>query len=81
MAINVEINRENNESNMGLLKKFSRQVRESGVLKYSRKIRYAIRNESDFVKKRNKLHSINKATKIEEQIKLGKIIPGQGRRR
>ena len=80
MAVNVEITKKNNENNLGLLKKFGQKVKESGVLQHSRKIRYAARNESDYVKKKNRLHSIRKKEVVDEQIKLGKITPGRGGR-
>lgn len=75
MAINVEINKKKNESNASVLKRFSRKVQESGVLKYTRTIRYADRAPSDFVKKKKKLKSINKTAEIQQKIKLGKITP------
>ena len=82
MAINVEIQRNNNENNMSMLKRFTRKVQESGVLRYSRSVRYAEREGSHFVKKKNRLNSIEKKADIEQQIKMGKIAPGrQGRRR
>jgi ribosomal protein S21 len=83
MAVNVEISKKKNENNMSLLKKFGRRVQESGILQHSRKIRYASRSESDYVKKKNKLHSLRKKEEIEELVKLGKIAPrgrGRGRR-
>lgn len=75
MAINVEIQKNKNESNLNLLKRFSRKVQESGVLQYKKSIRYAERKPSAYVKKKHRLSSINKKVKIERLIKLGKIAP------
>jgi ribosomal protein S21 len=81
MPINVEIKRKDNENNLSVLKRFGRKVQESGVIKYSKGLRYASRNESAFVKKKNKLNSLRKKADIEQQIKMGKIAPrGRGRR-
>jgi ribosomal protein S21 len=81
MPINVEIKRKDKENNLSALKRFGRKVQESGVIKYSKSLRYAERNESNFVKKKNRLNSIRKKAEIEKQIKLGKMTPrGRGRR-
>ena len=79
MAINVEIKKNNNESNLNLLKRFGRKVQESGVLSYSRSIRYSQRSKSDFVKKRKRLNTIAKRVAIEKLIKLGKVSPRRRR--
>ena len=82
MPINVEIKKKDSESNLSVLKRFGRKVQESGVIQYSKGLRYAARNESHFVKKKNKLTSLKKKTEIDQLIKLGKITPrGRGRRR
>ncbi|HMP67554.1 MAG TPA: hypothetical protein PKA60_02285 [Candidatus Paceibacterota bacterium] len=73
MAINVELTKNKNENNLGLLKKFGRRVQESGVLQYKRSIRYESRPMSDYVKKKKRLKSIGRKEEIEKLIKLGKI--------
>lgn len=81
MAKNVEVAKKKNETNISLLKRFSRKVQEAGVIRKSKNIRYAERPQSDFVKKKNKLKSLKKTSEIEKKIKLGKITPGRGFRR
>ncbi len=81
MATNVELQKNKNESNLNLLKRFGRKVQESGVLQYKRSIRYAERDQSYYVKKKKRLTSIKRKTEIEKLIKLGKITPRtKGRR-
>lgn len=75
MVTNVEIVKKKNENNISVLKRFGRKVQESGVLKKSRSIRYASRNQSDYVKKKNKLKSLTKKEAYELALKLGKISP------
>lgn len=73
MAINVEINNTNNENSMSMMRKFTRKVRSSGVLKKSKSLRYNKRNESSFTTKKQALRSLAKKTEIERLIKLGKV--------
>lgn len=77
MAKNVEVSKKKNETNISLLKRFSRKVQESGVVRKSKSIRYAERPKSDFVKKKHKLKSLTKTAEIEQKIKMGKITPGR----
>jgi ribosomal protein S21 len=82
MAINLEIKKNRNENNLSVLKRFTRQVKESGVLNRVRSIRYEQRTPSPFTKKKDKLTSIRRKEFIEEQIKLGKMSDNpRGRRR
>ncbi len=81
MAINVELQKTKNESNLNMIKRFGRKVQESGVLQYKRSIRYAERDQSHYVKKKKRLSSIKRKTEIEKLIKLGKIAPRTKKRR
>ena len=60
MATNVDIKKTKNDNNLGLLRKFSRKVKISGVLQKKRSLRYFDRNDSDFKKKANALNKIEK---------------------
>lgn len=80
MAINVEINKNKNENNMSVIKRFTRRVQESGVLPKVRSNRWLLRKPSAFRRKNDKLTRIERKEKIMEQIKLGKM-PETGRRR
>lgn len=77
--INVEVERNNNENNVNLIKRFTRRVQGSGVLPRVRGIRYKTRTVSPYVKKKKTLKSINYKKEIAEQVKMGKIqekMPG-----
>lgn len=81
MAINVEIKKKNNENNGSILKRFTRKVQESGVLPKVRSLRYLERDPSSFLRKKNKLKSIDKKEEIQKMIKLGKMPEGRFKRR
>ena len=73
MAINVEIERNPNENNTHVIRKFTKGVQESGVLKRIRDIRYYERNASKYVQKKKALKTLGRRKEMELQIKLGKI--------
>jgi ribosomal protein S21 len=83
--INVEITKQGTENTMGTIRRFTKRVQGSGVLRRARSIRYFKRNESNYVKKSQALNRIQKREKYQELVKLGKIAEGhrrgRGRRR
>ncbi|MBN2094288.1 MAG: hypothetical protein JW740_02910 [Candidatus Zambryskibacteria bacterium] len=75
MAINVEVNKNGNENNLSLIRKFTKRVQGSGILPRLRNRRYSERKSSDFVKKKRTLKKIEKREKVKKLIKMGKM-PG-----
>jgi len=73
MATNVEISKSGSENNLSLLKKFTRKVQSSGVLKRARSIRYKARPLSEFKKKKATLKSLERKKQYQRLVKLGKI--------
>lgn len=80
MATNVDIKKTKNDNNLGLLRKFSRKVKISGVLQKKRSLRYFDRNDSDFKKKANALTKIEKRKDYEKKEKMGLLKPRKKRR-
>lgn len=80
MATNVDIKKTKSDNNLGLLRKFSRKVKISGVLQKKRSLRYHDRNDSDFKKKANALNKIEKRAEYEHKEKMGLLKPRKGRR-
>lgn len=80
MATNVDITRTKNDNNLGMLRKFSRKVKISGVLKKKRSLRYFERQFSDFKKKANALNKIEKRKEYEHREKMGLAKAGRKRR-
>ncbi|PIQ92535.1 MAG: hypothetical protein COV70_00380 [Parcubacteria group bacterium CG11_big_fil_rev_8_21_14_0_20_39_22] len=81
MATNVEVSKNSNENNTGIIRRFTRRVQGSGILPRVRSIRYAGRNLSKYTRKRQALKSIRRKEEVEKLIKLGKMVEKQGRRR
>lgn len=80
MATNVDIKKTKNDNNLGLLRKFSRKVKTSGVLQKKRSLRYFDRKMSDFKKKANALNKIEKREEYEYKEKMGLLKPQKRRR-
>ena len=72
--INVEIvKKNNNENDMNMIRRFTKRVRNSGILPRVRSIRYNNRKMSKFLKKKETLQGIAKKEEIKRLIKLGKL--------
>jgi hypothetical protein len=71
--INVNIEKNGTESNMSLLKKFTRKVQGSGVLPKVRSLRYSLRKQSKTSIKRVALLKLGRKAEVEELMKLGKM--------
>ncbi len=73
MSINIEIEKNSNESNASMLRRFTKKVQGSGVLPRVRSIRYSKRKLSHYKVKVQRLSSITKKKEIEELIRMGKM--------
>lgn len=71
---NVAVDKNSNENNTSVIRRFTKRVQESGVLRRVRSIRYTERAKSDYVKKKNTLKVLKKRAKVEEYLRLGKPI-------
>ena len=78
--INAEVEKNSSESNVNLIKRFTRKVQGAGILPRVRSIRYASRNQSKYVRKKMALKALNRRKDVDLQIKLGKLIEKQPRR-
>lgn len=73
MSINVAVEKTGTENNLGVIRRFTKRVQESGIVKRVRGIRYSERNRSHFVKKKKTLEQISRRSEREKLIKLGKL--------
>jgi len=73
--INVQTDKTANENNMNLIRRFSRRVRNSGILNRVRSLRFRSRPTSPTVRKKRALDRIEKQTIHDELVKLGKKAP------
>ncbi len=72
--INVEVQKNNNENAINIIKRFTKRVQGSGVLTRVRSLRYAERKESKYVRKKKTLKGIRRRTAHDIQVKLGKAV-------
>ncbi len=73
MAINVQVEKNNQESTANLIRRFTKRVQGSGVLPRLRKERYFERDKSPMVHRSRKLVKLQNKEKYEKMLKLGKI--------
>lgn len=69
----IQIDRNPSENNNSVLRRFSRKVRESGVIRKVKSLRYNEREVSKFKTKKDTLRRIIKRKRVERLRKLGKI--------
>lgn len=69
----IEDSRQGNESGANLLRRFSRRVKDSNIIREVRNNRYDSRKPSTLVTKRSALRRIAKQAEILKLRKLGKI--------
>lgn len=69
----VEVNKNPNENNVSLLRRFTRKVQESGILPRVKSIRYNQRELSKLKTKELTLKKIAKRKDIEKKKKMGKM--------
>ncbi len=71
--INIEVTKNNNENDMNIMRRFTKRVRNSGILPRVRSIRYNNKITSKYIKKKDALKKIEKREEIKKLIKLGKL--------
>ena len=85
MAINAEISKSGNETALSTIRKFSRRVQGTGLIRTVRGGRYHTRTASKIVKKKRALKLIKRRADYKQLIKEGKVVEaaprhGQGSR-
>jgi ribosomal protein S21 len=79
--INVEIERHGNENVGGLMRRFSRKMQSSGVIKRVRNLRYHKRKVSDAKRKKEALVRLERTEKYVEMFKEGRKMSSKKKRR
>jgi ribosomal protein S21 len=72
--INVKVKANVAENSTNLLRRFNKRVQSAGILGTAKSLRFRERKASTYVKKKNKLRSIERRTKIEKMLKMGQTI-------
>jgi ribosomal protein S21 len=81
MAINVEVEKNNNESSANVIRRFTKRVQGAGIVPKVRGGRYHTRIKSRNVRRTAKLKKLVKRDVYEKLVKLGKVPEFRGRRR
>jgi ribosomal protein S21 len=74
MATNAEVSKNDNESAINLIRRFSKRVQGAGVIPRVRAGRYHSRQKSKAVIRKGALKRISRRDEITELIKLGKML-------
>ncbi len=70
----IEVKKNPNESNTSVLRRFSRRIQESGIIRFVKVSRYNWRKESKLKVKKSALKKMGRRKEIEELKKLGKMV-------
>jgi ribosomal protein S21 len=80
MSINAEVSKTGSESTLSVIRKFSRRVQGTGLIKNSRKTRYYERSKSKTVQKKRALKLIKRRADFKQLVKEGKAPEAPVRR-
>ena len=84
MAVNAEVSKNENETAVNLVRRFSKRVQGAGLIQRMRSRRYQTRIKSINVRRKHTLKVIKRREDVQELIKLGKLearVPGKFRRK
>ena len=79
MSINAEVSKSGSESALSTIRKFSRRVQGTGLVKTVRGGRYHTRSASKTVKKKRALKLLKRRAEFHKLVKEGKIAEPQPR--
>jgi ribosomal protein S21 len=69
----IEVRKNPNENNASVLRRFSRRIQESGIIRKVKGSRYNVRKESKLKIKKSALKRLGRRQEIEKLRKLGKM--------
>lgn len=70
----IEVRKNPNENNASVLRRFSRRIQESGIVRKVKGARYNVRKESKLKVKKSALKRMSRRKEIEKLKKLGKMV-------
>lgn len=76
----IEVNKNANESTASLLRRFSKKVQGSGLVRQVRNSRFSDRTKSELKKKQDALKKLARRAEYERLWKLGKIKHDYGKK-
>ncbi len=81
MAINVQVEKNNNESSANVIRRFQKRVQGAGIVQKVRNSRYYTRLKSRNIDRMAKLKKLAKKESYEKLLKLGKVKEQKSYRR
>ncbi len=69
----IEVKKNPNENNSSILRRFSRKIQESGIIRKVKGARYNLREESKLKAKKSALKRMARRKEIEQMKKMGKM--------
>lgn len=81
MSINAEVQKSGSEPVLATIRKFSRRVQGTGLIKTVRGGRYFSRSSSKIVKKKRALKMLDRRAKFQQLLKEGKVVERERRGR
>jgi len=84
MTVNAQVEKNEGETTVNLIRRFSKRVQGAGLIQRVRGNRYYSRVKSREVRKKQTLKVLKRREEVAELIKLGKMlerVPGRGGRR
>ena len=79
MTVNAEVEKNDGESTINLLRRFSKKIQGVGLIQRMRGRRYFSRSKSGNVRRAHTLTVIKRREAVQELIKLGKLTERIGR--
>jgi len=70
----IEVRKNPNENNSSILRRFSRRIQESGIIRKVKGARYNVRKESRLKIKKSALRRLARRIEIEKLKKLGRMV-------
>jgi ribosomal protein S21 len=80
MSINAEVTKSGSESTLSTIRKFSRRVQGTGLIKNARKGRYYERQKSKIVQKKRALKLLKRRAEYKKLVKEGKVVEREPRK-
>ncbi len=80
MAINIQVEKNPNESTSNLIRRFTKRLQNAGIVPKARSIRYYDRIKSRNSDRKAKLRLLKRKETYDELVKLGKIAERPARR-
>ena len=80
-TVNAEVKKNNNESAISLIRRFTKRVQSTGVIPRVRSLRWSQRKPSDYKVKKSALVVLSRRAEFQKLDKLGKLVKKEDKRK